>query len=214
MRSCLLLMVLAVTGCGKGGGGGSNASSPQQATPSTSMLVDNKDALPTCDTSRNGQLAYVKGESKFYGCDGASWAEISIKGDKGDTGTAGTDNSVTATYYCALHLTNNAAVDLSHYWAYYSASQLKSGDLFVSGTISNDAGGYSNSRLYAKTQTGVDQGKIVIENDAYGSADSGYWELTLDRGTLQGTIKYTDTAVSGGYRSWVYISTDCTKTSY
>jgi hypothetical protein len=57
-----------------------------------SLLVEGSKDLPSCNAEKNGSLAYVKSEEKFYVCSG-EWTTISIKGEKGDPGVAGSDAS-------------------------------------------------------------------------------------------------------------------------
>ncbi len=53
------------------------------------FLVQNPQDLPECDATRLSHLYYVLASSMFYSCNGTSWAEVNIKGAKGDTGAKG-----------------------------------------------------------------------------------------------------------------------------
>ena len=53
------------------------------------FLVQNAQDLPTCDATRLSHLYYVLASAMFYSCNGTFWAEVNIKGAKGDTGTKG-----------------------------------------------------------------------------------------------------------------------------
>lgn len=88
LRLSLLLLLMA---CGDDK---SQSLTGEPATTTTSqnsfsMLVAAKSDLPTCDKSREGNLAYVKTESVFYACASSSWETVTIKGEKGDVGASG-----------------------------------------------------------------------------------------------------------------------------
>ncbi len=217
MRKFMIAMMMMM-GCGKHGGSDASATAPQTtaAAPSTSMLVESKDALPTCDSARSGQLAYVKGESKFYGCDGAAWAEISIKGDKGEKGEA-TETSVPATNkvvrttYCSGQGTVNVTVDFTAYYVNYWATEMTSGDVWVTATVKNTVIGATETRYYAKAQSGADTAPVQITFDSYGASNSGSWQIELNRSTNVMTATYTDSGLpTTGSRYWVYSSSACT----
>lgn len=54
-----------------------------------SLAVAEMKALPICDAYSEGELAYTKAEKAFYVCGEGSWAEIDVRGEKGDQGAAG-----------------------------------------------------------------------------------------------------------------------------
>lgn len=99
-----LIVALYVTGCGAEDQGqlatsqvggkppsqASQAESTDQKQVVTSLSVTDQKALPSCDTASEGQLAYVKAEKTFYACEGGSWGEIDVRGEKGDQGEVGT----------------------------------------------------------------------------------------------------------------------------
>lgn len=96
-----LIFALYVTGCGAADDTKPMAAAPvtDQASarpdapgitkrPSALAVADQK-ALPVCDASQEGALAYVKAEDEFYGCAAQSWVQIAVRGDKGPQGDAG-----------------------------------------------------------------------------------------------------------------------------
>jgi len=76
------------------------ATSPTDASTTApyagSLLVATQASLPACDAARQGALAYAKAEAKFFACEGAAWAAVEIKGEKGDPGAKG-DQGATGT---------------------------------------------------------------------------------------------------------------------
>ncbi|MDA9951244.1 hypothetical protein N9D31_01590 [Oligoflexaceae bacterium] len=74
--------------------GAGNGSSPSPANENrngkgNTYLYEGIADRPECSEETVEWLAYIKGDSKFYYCDGAEWAEINLKGEKGDEGVAG-----------------------------------------------------------------------------------------------------------------------------
>lgn len=87
MRIVSILFVLL--GCGSGGGGGSDKTKekpPAEKTESWSYAVAATDDLPKCNSDREGQLAYVKDEKKFYSCSEEEWGKVDITGAAGADG--------------------------------------------------------------------------------------------------------------------------------
>ena len=63
--------------------------------------------------------------------------------------------------------------------------------------------------MYSKLQNGWDTAPIFINYDVSGSANFGYFEISLNRTSMVTTIVYTDSDVSGGSTTWVEPSSDC-----
>jgi len=63
----------------------------QEPATSSSFYRTSLADLPTCDTSHNGNLAYVTDTEKFYHCDGFSWSIVDISGPPGLDGEDGAD---------------------------------------------------------------------------------------------------------------------------
>ncbi len=66
-----------------------SASPAAAPRPLISLAVAEMKALPICDAYSEGELAYTKAEKAFYVCGEGSWAEIDVRGEKGDQGAAG-----------------------------------------------------------------------------------------------------------------------------
>jgi hypothetical protein len=97
-----------------------------------SFAVATEAELPTCDETREGHLYYIKGDGSFRSCESSVWTALSIKGEKGDAGTAGLTAvsskkiDSTGTDYCT---------ELSGDACYFSGGQIvkfSDGSIFVS----------------------------------------------------------------------------------
>lgn len=106
----LFLATLLATACGTEKGGGAATTEPdhvvasdgsptvpaQTATTekvasgsSTAMLVADTAALPVCDATNDGALAYVRADSAFRVCSSATWTAIDLRGADGKDGKDG-----------------------------------------------------------------------------------------------------------------------------
>lgn len=63
------------------------ANSGQGSAPMTLVLTAAE--MPPCGAENNNQLIYVKDSAKFMTCSNGAWADIAIKGEKGDAGAKG-----------------------------------------------------------------------------------------------------------------------------
>lgn len=69
---------------------GSSSNSDSDEGP-TSYTVNSTTDLPTCETSRIGNLVYVEDQGIFMTCKSSGWQEISIQGQDGSDGSDGRD---------------------------------------------------------------------------------------------------------------------------
>ena len=149
------------------------------------------------DDNMNGTLDSSEVDKTEYVCNGAP-------GDKGDTGTAGTDNRIKYTHYCNALLQNTAL------YYRYRVYQFVNEDIFIQGEIYGVSYEVADSIMYSKLQNGWTTAPIYINYDVSGSANSGYFVISLNRSTMVTTIVYTDSDVSGGSTTWSQPSSDCT----
>ena len=119
-------------------------------------------------------------------------------------GTAGTDNKIKYTHYCSALLQNT-----SLYYR-YRVAQFVNEDIFIQGEIYGSAYEVADSIMYSKLQNGWTTAPIFINYDVSGTANFGYFVISLNRSTMVTTIVYTDSDVSGGSTSWSQPSSDCT----
>src|SRR5690242_3998136 len=59
------------------------------ATPPHDMMVSDSTSLPKCTSDEEGWLVYLKIPGKFQVCTASAWADVDIKGAKGDAGKDG-----------------------------------------------------------------------------------------------------------------------------
>jgi hypothetical protein len=86
MRTCLqtILCLVLITGCGsldsdKGSDSADEGSgAAEDGSEIQSMALESKKDLPKCASANDSQLAYVKGEKKFYECSDSKWTSIDI----------------------------------------------------------------------------------------------------------------------------------------
>ena len=138
---------LVLVGCGAAGSGGSPAaagggSSGAQGSP-YSMVVASDDQLPTCSSSNDKQLIYVKSTSVFKSCDAGQWAVIEIKGKDGMTVTSNQLlNSYSANLCTRYSQIENCVFNGGQIVKYSDGSVLLTGgysyNMFVSGSDVGD----------------------------------------------------------------------------
>ena len=119
-------------------------------------------------------------------------------------GTAGTDNKIKYTHYCNALLQNTAL------YFRYRVYQFVNEDIFIQGEIYGVSYEVADSIMYSKLQNGWTTAPIYINYDVSGTANFGYFVISLNRSTMVTTIVYTDSDVSGGSTSWSQPSSDCT----
>ena len=160
------------------------------------------------DDDINGTLDSSEVDKTEYVCNGApgssgSKGDTGSTGSKGDTGSAGTDNKIKYTHYCNALLQNTAL------YYRYRVYQFVNEDIFIQGEIYGVSYEVADSIMYSKLQNGWTTAPIYINYDVSGSANYGYFVISLNRSTMVTTIVYTDSDVSGGSTTWVEPSSDC-----
>ena len=187
------------------------------ASESTSCTYGGVKIEMGIDDNMNGTLDSSEVDKTEYVCNGAPGSSGSMgdkgstgsKGDtgstgsKGDTGSAGTDNKIKYTHYCNALLQNTAL------YYRYRVYQFVNEDIFIQGEIYGVSYEVADSIMYSKLQNGWTTAPIYINYDVSGSANSGYFVISLNRSTMVTTIVYTDSAVSGGSTTWVEPSSEC-----
>ena len=173
------------------------------------MGIDD-DINGTLDSSEVDKTEYVcngaPGSSGSMGDKGStgSKGDTGSTGSKGDTGSAGTDNKIKYTHYCNALLQNTAL------YYRYRVYQFVNEDIFIQGEIYGTLYEVADSIMYSKLQNGWTTAPIYINYDVSGSANYGYFVISLNRSTMVTTIVYTDSDVSGGSTTWTLPSSNCT----
>ena len=170
------------------------------ASESTSCTYGGVKIEMGIDDDMNGTLDASEVDKTEYVCNGAP----GTSGGKGDTGTAGTDNRIKYTHLC------NALLENTSYYYRYRVRQFVNEDIFIQGEIYGVSYEVADSIMYSKLQNGWTTAPIYINYDVSGSANYGYFVISLNRSTMVTTIVYTDSDVSGGSTTWSQPSSDCT----
>ena len=93
MKIIFIVSILTACGTDKGSDSPSSDSEAQEKSVVTqsdeisSIALDSKSELPSCDESNATQLAYILDEDTFYVCRKESWSVIDLKGKDGVTTT-------------------------------------------------------------------------------------------------------------------------------
>ena len=161
------------------------------ASDSTSCTYGGVKIEMGIDDNMNGTLDSSEVDKTEYVCNGTD-------------GTAGTDNKIKYTHYC------NALLENTTLYYRYRVSQFVNEDIFIQGEIYGAAYEVADAIMYSKLQNGWDTAPIFINYDVSGSANYGYFVISLNRSTMVTTIVYTDSDVSGGSDTWSQPSSDCT----
>ena len=96
----------------------------------------------------------------------------------------------------------------------YRADQFISGNVFASGYIASLSSSASNAVFYAPAQNGFVTAPVIVVFDVQGAANTGFWQIQLNRSTLVVTITYNDVDVVGGTLSWVMTPDKCVVNNY
>ncbi|MGK5091135.1 hypothetical protein WDW89_03855 [Deltaproteobacteria bacterium TL4] len=122
------------------------------------------------------------------------------KGDQGEAGKNGTDNTIVSYKSCVETLDQTGTFSLVMYQ--YSQTVLASGDVFVAATIISTSGSASVSSLYPSYLVGAQKGAQIVNHDAYGSANFGFWYFEMPLSTTSLKITYKDSGLPGGEKTW------------
>ena len=195
----IFIFSLTIISCAKKSGGDGTKSTEQNESPSSHVkttLVTSSSDCPNggvkiemgIDDNMNGTLDSSEVDKTEYVCHG----------------TAGTDNKIKYTHYCFASLEDTAL------YYRYRVAQFVNEDIFIQGEIFGTSYEVSDSIMYSKLQNGWTTAPIFINYDVSGTANFGYFVISLNRSTMVTTIVYTDSDVSGGSTSWSQPSSDCT----
>lgn len=179
-----LLGLLVLVGCNSGGGGSSDAVVPTGQF--NSYVVATVSLLPTCNSSRTGQLYYVTADQEFQTCDGTSWSVITI------------GNSIASGFGCIKS-------SLSKLFQYKVISY-QNGDVWTVCSISDNSTTTTMTQFYKSTQTGALNAACTLTYDL-DSATAGFWNFTA---TTNVTAVYNDTGSASDGTTVTYLNGDCT----
>lgn len=194
-------------------------------TPATTLqpgnhneyAVSSASDLPACDAAHADWLYYVEADKTFRVCQSGAWATIDltgptgakgVKGDKGDTGAAASGSLIASSISCGALLQNTTL------YFFYSVDIFKSGDVFASGAISAADARIGNSQFYSAAQNGATTAQVLFTDDLLGTANAGYWSISLNRTTLVTTVVNTDADATNGSNTWTLTADKCVANSY
>lgn len=155
------------------------------------------------------------GEKGLAGKDGAKGSD-GLDGFDGADGQDGTDNRIVASFLCqgTINSSNNQGLSVGNGINFsYSVAKMASGDIFVTGTISNASEQTSQTQFYSSQQNGAQNASVTITDDYYGSMGYGWWELSVNIQTGIPTAVFNDPSMpTSSTRTWTF--TACTVNNY
>jgi len=110
--------------------------------------------------------------------------------------------------YCGAQLENTAL------YFTYTAMVFSDSSVFAYGGIYGAAFQIGASTFYDSSQTGASTAAVLFTYDVGGSADGGYWRISVNRSTLAATIVYTDSSGDGATWTLASSSNNCVLNSY
>jgi hypothetical protein len=192
LTAMMIVLATVATSCGKeekssmGGQsgttspGGENTNQGSDQGASAMTLAVTAAEMPACTPENNNQLVYVKDSAKFMTCSGGAWADIAIKGekgdagakgdpgakgDKGDQGDAGPGMEISHIYQCTggtdIGLSDYRYGDLAQITRYTNGSYLFSCAAFKFPVDASYADSSSYTMLWPADSNGVLNGKIT-----------------------------------------------------
>ncbi len=114
------------------------------------------------------------------------------KGEQGPPGKSG-GGKIVSTMNCSGVVSGASIATLNGLSIDYNAVLTSGGDVYASANIVDNATQVSGTAFYANGEAGASTAEVLITDDYYGSANGGYWSISLNRTTMQTTIIYTDT---------------------
>lgn len=185
MRFFLMILVLAVVGCGEAPQGGGDGGAPKETveenplpaietTPDNfAMAVPTESDRPPCNNDNKYRLVYVKSLAAFHTCDGNLWSTIDLKGKDGNDGQDGASGangtngmSIKSIYGCQSSSTNLDAGSNLRYGSGAYITEFSDGSYFMTCDSSilyqspSDIDRSSSSIFYPRDSAGVKGGSI------------------------------------------------------
>lgn len=98
--------------------------------------------------------------------------------------------------------------------ATYRAALYAGGNVLASAEIRDASIGASFATMYSPTQNGAATASVIVSFDALGTANGGFFVVSLDRASLVTTIVYNDSEATGGSDSWTMTPDKCVANTY
>lgn len=201
INSILIVVVLSLTG---GFSCGGQAEEKDDDTNDSPLGVSVADALKEdcpnggvvinqgIDTNRNGKIDTAEISSSDTVCNGKD----------------GTDNRIIGNIICTGQLGTDPFVFV------YTFSVMASGDVFATANIAGSAYQIGSTAFYSSQQNGAATAAVGFLYDALGSANGGWWSVSINTSTLVVTVVYHDTDAIGGTMTWTQPAANCQKFTY
>lgn len=201
-RTALAPVVLGVVLTGCGGDAEQAGQKSDYATYTVASAAD----LPTCDTSRLGQLYYVESDQNFQTCKAEGWIAINVRGQDGEDGADGI--SLKKSVYCSASNVLSTTVDIAFEWHRFT-----DGTVFTSCKANNANIAAQNTRIFSPTLTGSQTAICVLSFDLEQNGSDGFFIMTNDSTTnlTSSTAYYLDaTSAANGQNYSFDLTNDCT----
>lgn len=117
-------------------------------------------------------------------------------------------NDIAASISCYGQLENSSLLFS------YNANQFENGVVQASASIRDSDWQSFRSVVYSPFQNGYLDAGVSLTRDVQGAANSGWWDISLDRNSLITTIIYNDVDLTNGQITWTMPSSACTLNSY
>ena len=147
----------------------------------------------------------VNGQDGADGQDGTN-GQDGLNGQDGADGQNGTNGQDALPNYITSSIACAGALEGSSLYFNYSVAQFSLGEVFVTGGVYGDYTSVNASAMYSPNQVGFATAPVIFVNDALGTANQGYWTLSLSRETLITSINYTDI---DGNLAWQMMPENC-----
>lgn len=129
-------------------------------------------------------------------------------GADGADGADGTDNRIVATHYCT------GAVSGTVMTFEYSVALMAAGDIFSTGGVYDASFFVGDSAYFAAGQVGAATAPVMFSADIMGTANGGWWTISLNRSTGVTSLLYSDADASGGSDAWTMSPADCVTNTF
>jgi hypothetical protein len=130
------------------------------------------------------------------------------KGDPGEDGSNAEATRIAESFFCTGGL-ESTALGFT-----YNAVLLSSGDLFVTGSVNNALNSATDTKYYAPSQAGYQTAAVSMRYDQDGTADGGWFSLSLNRASLVTLIEYHQSDAGPVALTWTMLPAACVHNTY
>ncbi len=162
----------------------------------------------------SSRLFLVSSLLMMAGCGGAPGA-TGPAGANGADGAAGSTSKFASSFVCAATISGTISTQsTTARKVSYTAEVMSSGDVISTANVQSTSLTIGNTNFYASSQSGATTASVTFV-DAFATANSASWTISLDRTTLIMTAVYTDAGLnSGNPITMTFPASACTKTTF